>query len=84
MDSVFSELEWALADYKMQERKQWRQDRFKEWFLKEFQQDHPSLLTIPEAQELCEPAFNFAIREHLIGKGVFIIERDGRPGRSRM
>ena len=74
------EMIWALGDYNATERKQWRYDRFREWFFEEyltrFQTKHD-----PEA--VCLGCWKLASQEHLVGRGVFLAERFGRSGISR-
>ena len=78
-DDLTLSLEWDLSDFSMQERKQWREDRFREWFSSDFLPAHPEL-----DSSLSDQAFRFALRNRLIGLGVFIAERNGRPGKLRL
>lgn len=74
------EMIWALGDYNATERKQWRYDRFREWFLEEYL---VRFETKHDPESLCRGCWHLATSEHLVGRGVFLAERFGRNGISR-
>jgi len=74
------EMIWALGDFDATERKQWRFDRFREWFLEDYLPTHESP---HDPEQLCKGGYHLAVMEHLVGRGVFLAERMGRKGISR-
>lgn len=75
----FFKLDGAVGDYAMQERKQWRRDRFREWYEEEFSPEFPQLAAgIP-----WEKAWDHCVRERLVGKSCFCGERSGGQKPSR-
>lgn len=72
---------WILGEFTSSERKQWRFDRFREWFLEDFLPSQAANDKDPEA--LCRGFFDYAVAEHLVGRGVFHMERLGKKGMSR-
>ena len=74
------ELIWALGDFNATERKQWRYDRFREWFLEDYLPAHESP---NDPEQLCRGCWDLAVMQHLVGRGLFLAERMGRAGIGR-